>query len=49
MIQASWLRLFNPREFNQLLSGGDVEVDVVDLRSHVKYSGCVKAAPIPKF
>jgi ubiquitin-protein ligase E3 C len=48
--QAS-LRLFNPREFNQLLSGaaadspsgagagGFAPLDVDDMRLHAKYSG----------
>jgi hypothetical protein len=35
-----WLRLFNPREVNQLLSGGEGgNLDVDDWRKHTEYSG----------
>ncbi|XP_038686154.1 E3 ubiquitin-protein ligase UPL7 isoform X2 [Tripterygium wilfordii] len=39
LISPSWLRLFNASEFNQLLSGGDHDIDVDDLRSNAQYSG----------
>ncbi|CAI7879165.1 unnamed protein product [Closterium sp. NIES-54] len=39
LIQPEWLRLFSPKEFNQLLSGGEQDVDVEDLRVHTRYSG----------
>lgn len=39
----TWRRLFNPKELNQLLSGGSDDgssaMDVEDLRRHVRYSG----------
>ncbi|GJP39043.1 hypothetical protein CLOM_g23436 [Closterium sp. NIES-68] len=39
LIRPEWLRLFSPKEFNQLLSGGEQDVDVEDLRAHTQYSG----------
>ncbi|CAI7790013.1 unnamed protein product, partial [Closterium sp. NIES-53] len=33
LIQPEWLRLFSPKEFNQLLSGGEQDVDVEDLKA----------------
>ncbi|CAI5999904.1 unnamed protein product [Closterium sp. NIES-64] len=39
LIQPEWLRLFSPKEFNQLLSGGEQDVDVEDLKAHTRYSG----------
>lgn len=40
VIPASWLRLFNPNEFNQLLCGGaDQDVDPDDLMRYTQYSG----------
>ena len=40
MIPPQWLRMFNPSEFNQLLSGGEGGgVDVEDMRVHTVYSG----------
>lgn len=52
-MQAS-LRLFNPREFNQLLSGaaadgpgggGAAALDVADMRRWARYSGGYRCAP----
>ncbi|CAA0829703.1 E3 ubiquitin-protein ligase UPL7 [Striga hermonthica] len=39
LISPSWLKLFNSSEFNQLLSGGDHDIDVDDLREHTQYTG----------
>ncbi|KAL8504988.1 hypothetical protein ACS0TY_016256 [Phlomoides rotata] len=39
IISPSWLKLFNASEFNQLLSGGDYDIDVDDLRKNTQYTG----------
>ncbi|KAL8245218.1 hypothetical protein R6Q59_011476 [Mikania micrantha] len=39
LISPSWLRLFNAGEFNQLLSGGNHDIDVDDLRNNTQYTG----------
>lgn len=39
LISPSWLKLFNASEFNQLLSGGDHDIDVDDLRKNTRYTG----------
>ncbi|XP_076938832.1 E3 ubiquitin-protein ligase UPL7-like isoform X2 [Bidens hawaiensis] len=39
LISPSWLRLFNAGEFNQLLSGGNHDIDVDDLRNNTRYTG----------
>ncbi|KAL3623366.1 E3 ubiquitin-protein ligase upl7 [Castilleja foliolosa] len=39
LISPSWLKLFNSSEFNQLLSGGDNDIDVDDLRKNTQYTG----------
>ncbi|XP_010558979.1 PREDICTED: E3 ubiquitin-protein ligase UPL7 [Tarenaya hassleriana] len=39
LISPSWLKLFNAHEFNQLLSGGNHDIDVDDLRNNTKYTG----------
>ena len=40
VIPSAWLRLFNPREVNQLLSGGEGGgVDAEDMQRHATYSG----------
>eukprot|EP01018_Ginkgo_biloba_P039591 Gb_22218 [translate_table: standard] len=39
LISPSWLSLFNAREFNQLLSGGEHDFDVDDLRNNTRYTG----------
>ena len=40
VIAPGWLRLFNPAEVNQLLSGGEGGgLDVGDMRAHATYSG----------
>lgn len=39
LISPSWLKLFNAREFNQLLSGGDHDIDIDDLRRNTRYTG----------
>ncbi|KAG6544429.1 hypothetical protein Mapa_014067 [Marchantia paleacea] len=39
LIAPSWLGLFNAKEFNQLLSGGEHDFDVEDLRAHTRYTG----------
>ncbi|KAH6558476.1 hypothetical protein KP509_1Z062300 [Ceratopteris richardii] len=39
IISPSWLSLFNARELNQLISGGDHDFDVDDLRENTKYTG----------
>lgn len=45
IIPPGWLRLFNPREVNQLLAGGEGGgVDVEDLALHTQYSGGYTAA-----
>ncbi|KAK4776106.1 hypothetical protein SAY87_024067 [Trapa incisa] len=39
LISPSWLKLFNANEFNQLLSGGKIDIDVDDLRKNTHYTG----------
>ncbi|CAN6440352.1 unnamed protein product [Victoria cruziana] len=39
LISPSWLRLFNASEFNQLLSGGEHDFDVDDLKNNTRYTG----------
>ncbi|KAK1429424.1 hypothetical protein QVD17_11633 [Tagetes erecta] len=39
LISPSWLKLFNASEFNQLLSGGNHDIDVDDLRVNTRYTG----------
>eukprot|EP00252_Welwitschia_mirabilis_P024162 TRINITY_DN7059_c0_g3_i3.p1 TRINITY_DN7059_c0_g3~~TRINITY_DN7059_c0_g3_i3.p1 ORF type:complete len:797 (+),score=144.37 TRINITY_DN7059_c0_g3_i3:224-2392(+) len=39
LISPSWLSLFNARELNQLLSGGEHDFDVDDLRANTQYTG----------
>ncbi|KAL9238927.1 hypothetical protein vseg_013294 [Gypsophila vaccaria] len=39
LISPSWLKLFNASEFNQLLSGGNHDIDVDDLRTNTRYTG----------
>uniref|UniRef100_A0A2P2L6X6 HECT-type E3 ubiquitin transferase n=1 Tax=Rhizophora mucronata TaxID=61149 RepID=A0A2P2L6X6_RHIMU len=39
LVSPSWLKLFNASEFNQLLSGGDLDIDVDDLRNNTRYTG----------
>lgn len=39
LISPSWLSLFNANEFNQLLSGGNHDFDVDDLRNNTRYTG----------
>ncbi|KAK9921117.1 hypothetical protein M0R45_029643 [Rubus argutus] len=39
LISPSWLNLFNAGEFNQLLSGGNHDIDVDDLRKNTRYTG----------
>ncbi len=40
VIPSAWLRLFNPKEINELLSGGEGGgVDAADMRQHATYSG----------
>ncbi|KAG4215952.1 hypothetical protein ERO13_A01G211500v2 [Gossypium hirsutum] len=39
LISPSWLKLFNASEFNQLLSGGDHDIDVDDLKHNTRYTG----------
>ncbi|KAJ8754173.1 hypothetical protein K2173_002072 [Erythroxylum novogranatense] len=39
LVSPSWLKLFNASEFNQLLSGGDIDIDVDDLRNNTRYTG----------
>ena len=40
LIKPSWLRLFGPRELNDLISGGNGGViDLADLKKHTKYAG----------
>lgn len=39
LISPSWLSLFNANEFNQLLSGGNHDFDVEDLRRNTRYTG----------
>ncbi|CAM6107607.1 unnamed protein product [Calypogeia fissa] len=39
LIDPAWLGLFNAKEFNQLLSGGEHDFDVEDLRAHTRYTG----------
>ena len=39
VIPAAWLRLFNPKEVNQLLAGGESGgIDVADLQKYTEYS-----------
>ena len=39
LINPAWLRMFSPREFNELISGGQLDIDVEDLKKHTKYAG----------
>ncbi|XP_057535793.1 E3 ubiquitin-protein ligase UPL7 [Amaranthus tricolor] len=39
LISPSWLKLFNASEFNQLLSGGNIDINVDDLRKNTRYTG----------
>ena len=40
VIPSAWLRLFNPKEVNELLSGGEGGgVDAGDMQRHATYSG----------
>ena len=40
VIPSAWLRLFNPKEVNELLSGGEGGgVDAADMQHHATYSG----------
>jgi hypothetical protein len=40
VIPSAWLRLFNPKEVNELLSGGEGGgVDAADMQRHAMYSG----------
>ncbi|XP_037089443.1 ubiquitin-protein ligase E3C-like [Pollicipes pollicipes] len=39
VIPIEWLRLFDHRELQTLISGAPIPVDVADLRAHTKYSG----------
>ena len=40
VVPAAWLRLFNPAEVNELLSGGaGGGADADDMRAHATYSG----------
>ncbi|KAG5043836.1 hypothetical protein JHK87_007751 [Glycine soja] len=39
LITPSWLKLFNASEFNQLLSGGNYDIDVDDLKNNTRYTG----------
>ncbi|KAK6943931.1 HECT domain [Dillenia turbinata] len=39
LIFPSWLKLFNASEFNQLLSGGNHDIDIDDLRRNTRYTG----------
>lgn len=39
VISPSWLKLFNASEFNQLLSGGNYDIDVDDLKNNTRYTG----------
>ncbi|GBG61834.1 hypothetical protein CBR_g23790 [Chara braunii] len=39
LIDPRWLRIFNAREFNQLLSGGTQDIDIEDLKENTRYTG----------
>ena len=40
VIPSAWLRLFNPKEVNELLSGGEGGgLDAADMQRHATYSG----------
>ncbi|XP_011621572.1 E3 ubiquitin-protein ligase UPL7 isoform X1 [Amborella trichopoda] len=39
LISPPWLSLFDASEFNQLLSGGEHDFDVDDLKTHTRYTG----------
>ena len=40
VVPSAWLRLFNPKEVNELLSGGEGGgVDAQDMQRHATYSG----------
>lgn len=39
IVAPGWLRLFGVRELSMLMSGGDADVDVEDLKRHTVYSG----------
>lgn len=39
VVEPQWLQIFSVKELTQLLSGGQFEVDLEDLRRHTRYSG----------
>ena len=39
MLNMDWLRMFDHRELQTLISGAEVPVDVDDLKQHTNYSG----------
>ncbi|KAK7337160.1 hypothetical protein VNO77_17721 [Canavalia gladiata] len=39
LVSPSWLKLFNASEFNQLLSGGNYDIDIDDLKNNTHYTG----------
>ncbi|CAJ2632467.1 unnamed protein product [Trifolium pratense] len=39
LISPSWLKLFNASEFNQLLSGGNYDIDIDDFKNNTRYTG----------
>ena len=39
VLNMDWLRMFDHRELQTLISGAEVPVDVDDLKQHTNYSG----------
>lgn len=39
MIDLDWIRMFDPRELQTLISGAQTPIDLEDLKAHVNYSG----------
>ena len=39
VLNMDWLRMFDHRELQTLISGAEVPVDVDDLKHHTNYSG----------
>ena len=39
VINLEWLRMFDHRELQTLISGAEVEIDLDDLKQHTNYSG----------
>lgn len=39
VIDLDWIRMFDPRELQILISGAQIPIDIEDLKAHTNYSG----------